>query len=175
VLFLNILLRFLQYIAKKTIVIAIIICLVVLAAFIAYDCANIYIVLNEGMVNRASAILDDQETIVLNKFFTQGYLSVDPLLNNNSYEQFIIQDYNLQVRVKSLWAWPWDNHAKAVIEESIPDIKAKPKDDEEGPKTPPPWQNGEKVVLLKKDAGQWKIDRIIFKKPLVEPNLGSRV
>lgn len=65
----NILLRFVQYLAKKVIILAIILCLAVLAAFIAYDCANIYIVITEGMALRATAILEGQENIVLHKFF----------------------------------------------------------------------------------------------------------
>lgn len=165
-MFLNIVLRFIQYLAKKFIVAAIIIWLAVLATFIAYDCANIYIVVTEGMAQRAAVVLGSEENIALNKFFTQTYLSADPLLNNNEYEGFIIQDYSLKLRVKWLWAWPWNNSAKVVIEESIPKIVARPRDNEQDVKTPPQWQNGEKIVLLEKSAGQWKINRIIFKKPL---------
>jgi len=148
------------------IVIAILIWLAVLAAFIAYDCANIYIVVTEGMAQRAAVALGREENIVLNKFFTRTYLSADPLLNNNEYERFIVQDYNFRLRVKWLWAWPWNDTAKIVIEESISRIVAKPRDKEQEIKTPPPWQNGEKIVLLQKSGGQWKINRIIFKKPL---------
>jgi len=160
---LNTLLRFVQYLAKRVIILAIIISLAVLAAFIAYDCANIYIVITEGMTLRATAILEGQENIVLNKFFTQSYLNADPLMNNNVYEDFIIQDYNIKMRVKWLWAWPWEDKVKVVIEESIPKIVGKPKDDEQAAKTPPAWQNGEKIVLLEKIDSYWKIAGVIFK------------
>jgi len=163
---LNILLRFVQYLAKKVIVLAIIVCLAVLATLIAYDCANIYIVVTEGMTLRATSILEGQENVVLQKFFTQAYLKADPLMNNNVYNDFIIQDYNIKMRVKWLWAWPWEERVKAVIEESIPKIVGKPRDDEQPVKTPPSWQNGEKIVLLEKQDGHWKIAGIIFKSSL---------
>lgn len=165
-MFLNITLKFIQYLAKKFIAIAILIWLAVLVTFTAYDCANIYIVVTEGMTQRATAVLDGQENIALNKFFTSSYLNSDPLLNNNQYEDFIIQDYNLKLRIKWLWAWPWSDSARVVIEEEIPRIVAKPRSQDQEIKTPPPWQNGEKIILLQRRAGLWKIDGIIFKKPL---------
>ncbi|MBM7582245.1 hypothetical protein JOD02_001102 [Caldicoprobacter guelmensis] len=118
------------------------------------------------MTQRAAAILEEQKNVSLNKFFTSSYLSSDPLLNNNQYENFIIQDYNLRLRIKWLWAWPWNDSARVVVEEEIPKIVAKPKSDDQEVKIPPPWQNGEKVILLQKRAGLWKIDGIIFKAPL---------
>ncbi len=164
--FLNIMLKFMQYLAKKLIAIAILIWLAILVTFTAYDWANIYIVVTEGMTQRATAVLDGQENIVLNKFFTSSYLNSDPLLNNNQYEDFIIQDYNLKLRIKWLWVWPWSDSARVVIEEEIPKIVAKPRSENQEIKTPPSWQNGEKIILLQKRAGLWKIDGIIFKKPL---------
>ena len=163
---LNILLRFVQYLAKKVIILAIILCLAVLAAFIAYDCANIYIVITEGMALRATAILEGKVNIVLNKFFTQANFKADPLIKSNVYDDYIIQDYNIKMRVKWLWAWPWEEQVKAVIEESIPRIVGKPKNDEQEVKTPPSWQNGEKIVLLEKKDGYWKIAGIIYKSSL---------
>lgn len=162
----SVMLKFMQYIVKKFIIIAILIWLIVLVSFTAYDCANIYIVVTEGMTQRAVAILEGQENVSLNKFFTSSYLSSDPLLNNNQYENFIIQDYNLRLRIKWLWAWPWNDSARVVVEEEIPKIVAKPRSEDQEVKTPPPWQNGEKVILLQKRAGLWKIDGIIFKTPL---------
>lgn len=162
----NIMLKFMQYLAKKLIAIAILIWLAVLVTFTAYDCANIYIVVTEGMAQRASAVLDGRENVVLNKFFTSSYLNSDPLLNNNQYEDFIIQDYNYKLHIKWLWAWPWSDSARVVIEEEIPKIVAKPRSEDQEIKTPPSWQNGEKIILLQKRAGLWKIDGVIFKKPL---------
>jgi hypothetical protein len=93
-------------------------------------------------------------------------LNADPLIKSNVYDDYIIQDYNIKMRVKWLWAWPWEEQVKAVIEESIPRIVGKPKNDEQEVKTPPSWQNGEKIVLLEKKDGYWKIAGIIYKSSL---------
>lgn len=166
--------KLLLYFVKKLTALVIIVTLVVLAAFIAYDCANIFIILNEGMVHRASVILQKEEPADLQKFFTSSYLSADPALSSNVYEGYAIQDYDLQIKIKWLWAWPWNDYARATIEEVIPRIEVASSQEDGEVATPHPWNNGEKLVMLKKNKGRWKIDRIIFKSPIILEKVDER-
>ncbi|MFO7296050.1 MAG: hypothetical protein FWJ59_04605 [Caldicoprobacter sp.] len=167
-MFLNIMLRFIQYIAKRVVALLILILLAILVTFTAYDCANIYIVVTEGLTQRVDAIMNNHENVSLKKFFSSTFLNSDPLLNNNVYADFIIQDYKLQLSIKKLWVWPWEDSTRVVVEEVVSDITATPIEKDQEVKTPPPWQNGEKIILLERKAGLWKINGIIFKKPIAE-------
>lgn len=162
----DIVLKFVQYLTKRVVVVLILMLLTVVVTFTAYDCANVYIVVTEGLTQRVNAVMNNYENISLNKFFSSSFLNSDPLLNNNEYKNFIVQNYKFQLRVKKLWVWPWENSTRVVVEEIVSDIKALPIEDDQSLKTPPRWQNGEKVILLEKKAGLWKIEKIIFKKSL---------
>ena len=64
-----------------------------------------------------------------------------------------------------LWVWPWENKTKVKVEEIINGIEGSVKDEESGDIPIPPWDNGEKIVILEKD-GRWKIDNVLLTKPI---------
>lgn len=166
-------LRILVYLTKKITIFVVVGLFLMLVTFTAYDCANVYMVLNEGLGERASVILNNEEADPLNNFFTQGFIRFDTILENNPYEGYIIQDYDHHVKIKWLWVWPWRTSTRVTIAETTPTIigrriESSEQNGEEGlKKTPPSWENGEKQVFMKKINGQWKIDRIVMKKPIV--------
>jgi len=189
-------LRLLSYMVRKLSALVAIALLVVLGTFIAYDMANIYVVVNDGMSQRASIILDEKDPSELNKYFTLKYLNSDSLFYSEKYKDYIIQDFDYKLVVKRLWVWPWQSRTRMLVEEYIPEDSWKfsitdelretlmaeqfPEGDDEQeadggeseqekPKLkidPPVWQNGEKILELRKVDGQWKIDRIVFVKPV---------
>lgn len=71
----------------------------------------------------------------------------------------------MRVKVKQIWVWPWNDEAKVTIEEVIKDIKAVPKDDGEENLSIPEWENGEKLIIMKKN-GRWRIDEVMLKKSI---------
>lgn len=161
-------LKLVQYLIKRVMALVVLVLLAVLVTFTAYDCANIYIVVTEGLTQRVDAVMNNHENVSLNKFFSTAFLNSDPVLNNNAYSDFIIQDYRLQLSVKKLWVWPWENSTRVVVEEVVSNIAATPIEKDQSEKTPPSWQNGEKIILLERKSGLWKISGIIFKKPMEE-------
>jgi hypothetical protein len=160
--------RILLYIAKRFTGIIVFILVVLLVISISYDCSNIFITLNEGLNARADVVFGNKEITSLNKFFTPSFLSSDPMLVTNPYEEYVINDYDYRLKVVKWWAWPWSNTGKATIQEIVPKIRGelRDRDDDEEPTNPPKWQNGEKVIILKKSYGNWRIDNIVFKKSL---------
>ena len=67
------LLRLLSYILTRLTLLAIIVILIILAIFIGYDWANINVIVNEGLAERADVILTNQEPADLSKFYTQNF------------------------------------------------------------------------------------------------------
>ena len=157
--------RFMLYSIRQLTAIVVIIVLIMFAAFMGYDYANIYISVNEGISQKAEVILKEGDYTTLSKFYTQEYLERDSLLSNNPYRSFIVTNYDIRVKVKKISVWPWNNVAKETIEEVVKGINAAPKDSEEESLTIPQWENGEKLVIMKKN-GRWRIDDIIITRPI---------
>jgi len=177
--------KLLTYITRRLITVFLIIIILLMSTFIAYDCANIYVILEEGMSMRAESVLTDNEVSSLEHFFTQHFLSTDELLQNNKYGEYIITDYDYKIKIKKVWAWPWSTRANATIQEIVSDISGDMRITEDeldeldaedeldenenannGESSVPEWENGEKLVRLKKVNGRWLIDEVILERPL---------
>ncbi|HZJ82691.1 MAG TPA: hypothetical protein VFD57_02665 [Clostridia bacterium] len=161
----NTFLRLLSYIVTRLTAVAIIVILIILAIFIGYDFANINVVVDDGLAKRTEAILNKEENLDLNKFYTQEYLDRDILLSKNPYEDFIIGDYDQRIKLKKLWVWPWETNTKVYVEEIVTHIEGSNKDEEQQNTEIPSWESGEKIILMEKD-GRWRISNIILTKPI---------
>ncbi|HOB19744.1 MAG TPA: hypothetical protein PKO35_03440, partial [Candidatus Atribacteria bacterium] len=53
--------RLLFYIVKKLTVLVLLIMVIMIAFFIAYDMANVYVFLDDGMTQRANVILNNED------------------------------------------------------------------------------------------------------------------
>lgn len=166
----NTLLRLLSYILTRLTALAVIAILIILAIFIGFDWANINVIVNEALTERAEVILTKQETTELNKYFTQEYLDRDPLLLRNPYENYDITSYDHRIKIKKLWVWPWQDKTKVVVEEIISRIEGSSNNDEESEDTViPVWESGEKIIVMEKE-GRWRIENIILSKA-IEPEI----
>ena len=163
----NTLLRFLSYILTRLTALAVIVILIILAIFIGYDWANINVIVNEGLAQRAEVILTNQEISELGKFYTQEFLDRDSSLSRHPYENFTINDYDHRVKLKKLWVWPWENKTRVTVEEIVTHIDGSNKDEDSKGEPIPPWESGEKIIVMEKD-GRWKMGNVILTKP-IEP------
>lgn len=157
--------RFVLYFIRKLTAIVVIIVLIMFAAFMGYDYANIYVSVNEGIARRAEVVLKEGDYTSLSKFYTQGYLEKDSLLSNNPFKSFVVVNYDMRIKVKKISVWPWNDVAKVTIEEVVKDINAVPKDSEEEDLTIPQWENAEKLITMKKN-GRWRIDDMVITNPI---------
>lgn len=166
----NTLLRLLSYILTRLTALAVIAILIILAIFIGFDWANINVIVNEALTERAEVILTKQETTELNKYFAQEYLDRDPLLLRNPYENYDITSYDHRIKIKKLWVWPWQDKTKVVVEEIVTRIEGSSNNDEESEETViPAWESGEKIIVMGKN-GRWRIENIILSKA-IEPEI----
>ena len=159
------LLRFLSYIAKKAAVLILIIGLCATAFISAMNLSNMFILVNDGMEMRANYVLGKNDGAELYKFFSSDFLYRDELINSGSYTPYKISGSSYTLSINSMWAWPWQTTATAVVEEKVilegymkveyqtPEQLASPD------KIPAPaWENKKyELTIRKQNDGSWII------------------
>jgi hypothetical protein len=83
--------------------------------------ANIYVVVNDGLSQRAQTVISRQDPSDLNRFFTLKYLNSDSLFYSDQYRDYLIQDFDYEMKIKKLWVWPWQSRTSVIVEEYIPE------------------------------------------------------
>lgn len=158
--FLKIFSKFMIFLVKNLTILIIVVGIVTLAGFTAYNCANVYVTANEGFIKRADVILNYKDPNILSKLFTQSYLIKEPLLKSNPYEEFDINNHDLRFKVTKFWVWPWDDETIITVEEKMFNLTGSPASDDQENIIIPKWINGIKLVTMKKTNKNWKIDNI---------------
>ena len=165
--------RLIWFIAGKLILICVLLGTLVCGFFMAMNVANINIVLEDGMEKRVDVMLTRQEAEELNKYFSGDFLRQDSALedaiNGNSlYAGYNITDYEYNLTIERLWAWPWDSYATGTVVERVTGISGKAVTTGRSADSIPHWQGGRYDVTLAKYNGQWKIAGMQLKTLLLE-------
>ncbi|MBP3372189.1 MAG: hypothetical protein J6L88_06630, partial [Clostridia bacterium] len=94
-------LRLLFFWIKVLSVVLIIVAVAGCSFFVAMDITNLMILVKDGMTMRANVTFapEDYDADELTKFFTAEYLAVDDLLNDTTYNQYEIDDYDYDTSV----------------------------------------------------------------------------
>jgi len=156
--------RFIWFIAKNLLWICALLGMLVCGFYMALNISNIYVILNDGLEKRVDVILTRQEAEELNKYFHADFLIVDPALagaldGSSAYVDYNISDFEYELTIEKLWAWPWDTYANCTVVERVPEIKGSvisSRKSEVSSKIPD-WQGGRYDITLVKVNGQWKI------------------
>ena len=167
--------RFIWFVAKRLLVLSILLSMLVCAFFMATNIANIYVVLDDGLEKRVDVILTRQQAEELNKYFHADFLMADAALSgaldgSSAYTDYNITDFEYSLTVESLWAWPWDTYANCTVVERVPSITGSVISSRRGDVSSkvPSWQGGRYNITLVKVNGQWKIIGMQQKTVLVE-------
>lgn len=168
--------RLTWFIAGRMILICVLLGMLVCGFFMALNGSNIYVVLNDGMEKRCSVILTRQQAEELNKYFHADFLIADEALEGalngmSAYSDYAITDFDYQLTIEKLWAWPWDTYANCTVVERVPSITGSVISSRrnEVSERIPQWQGGRYDVTLVKVGGVWKIIGMQQKTILVEP------
>ena len=170
----RILKRFLGFIASRIFFLTLISALLIMAFYLAMNTANIWVLIDDGLDARAGVVLMREDASALDKYFRSEFLSKDPVLqvglsDTSPYVDYEIRGYDHRVRMVSVWAWPWDNVARAEIVESIPAIDGTIRSSRreaalaaggEARLSPPKWTTSRYRATLVRSAGQWKISNL---------------
>ncbi len=154
--------RSLGFLAKKAVAVVLVISLMVVGYIIARDYANVYIITTDGMMMRAGVILGTEDSSQLFKFFSGTFVTSDDEFNNSRYNDYLIRDFEYNLKIKSLWCNPWNGTADVEVIESIPDIdgeKPTQNEDEKAVK-PPDWQRRRFKLTFINTEGKWLINSI---------------
>ena len=119
-----------------------------IAFYFSMNAANIYVIIKDGMAQRALTVMMDTDGEELHKYFSQAYLPLDKRLatmreGTNPYEPYQITGIDHRLRMEWMWTWPWEDTARATITEQVPGIdgriKASYKENAAGAVSPPRW------------------------------------
>ena len=114
-------LKLASFFLRKLTIMVVVLLLIVLATFFAYDVANIYVMAKDGLSQRAETIINEEDTDSLNRFFTKKFLNSDPLLRSHPYQGYQISDYGYELKIRRIWVWPWQSRTNVLVKESIPE------------------------------------------------------
>ena len=156
--------RLVWFIATRLMLICILGGMLVCGFYMCLDTANIYVILNDGLQKRAEVILTQQDAESLNFYFHADFLSTDPALEGafdgtSVYDDYTITDFEYDLTIEKLWAWPWDKYATCTVVERVPEIKGSVISSRRAEASPtvPGWQGGRYDLTLVKNNGEWKI------------------
>lgn len=156
--------RLVWFIATRLIWICILGGILVCGFYMCLNTANIYVVLNDGLEKRVEVILTQEDAEDLNYFFHADFLSNDRALEGafdgtSVYDDYTITDFEYELKIEKLWAWPWDNYATCTVVERVPSITGSviSSRKSEVSATIPSWQGGRYDITLVRNNGTWKI------------------
>ncbi len=165
--------RLIFYIASRLFIVCLVLGLMTTAFYYAMNASNIYILLKDGMAKRAQVIMMGGERSSLQNYFSNTYLEHDAALKDaeeglSVYQNFYqIKGIDHRLNMTYMWCWPWEDTARAVIEEKIPLIDGKmivsKKEEAKSynlTSDVPKWSSAKYSVVLTKENGHFKIKNL---------------
>ena len=156
--------RLVWFIVTRLLLVCILCGMLVCGFYMCLNTANIYVILNDGLERRAQVILTREEAETLNFYFHADFLSTDPALEGafdgtSMYDNYTITDFEYDLKIEKLWAWPWDSVATCTVVERVPSISGTVIASRRSGNLPesPSWQGGRYAITLIKEDGEWKI------------------
>ena len=154
--------RSVWFVAKIVIAAVLVVALMIVGYIMARDFANVYIITTDGMKLRAGVIMGTEDSSDLYKFFSGTFVTNDSELSGTKYDEYLIRDFEYNLKVKSLWCKPWEKTAEVTVIESIPEIDGEKPAVTEGeePVPPPEWPRRLfKLTFINQDD-RWLINDI---------------
>lgn len=155
------------FVASRLIIITCVLGLMTIAFYFSMNAANIYVILKDGMAQRALTVMTGSGTEELTKYFSAAYLPLDKRLetlrnDTNPYEPYQITGIDHRLRMEWMWTWPWEDTARATITEQVPAIDGRILSEyraltPEENWSPPRWPSARYDVILTRENGQWLI------------------
>ncbi len=159
--------RLVWFFAKRLLLLTAILGLMTVAFYFSMNAANIFVILKDGMAQRALTVMMNTEGAELDKYFSAAYLPLDKRLalvreGANPYEPYQITGIDHRLRMEWMWTWPWEDTARATITEQVPGIDGRIKASyrervAQENWTPPRWPSARYDVILVRENGQWFI------------------
>ena len=163
--------RLIWFAANRLLALAVVLTMMTIAFYFSMNAANIYVILKDGMAERAQTVMIEETPGRLEKYFAKSYIDRDNVLTStrtgtNPYARYSITGFDHRLSMEWMWCWPWDTTARAEFTETIPRIDGRVKSSSadaaralysDGFEYPPKWQGGRYAATLVKENGQWHV------------------
>ncbi|MDD5018244.1 MAG: hypothetical protein PHO15_09120 [Eubacteriales bacterium] len=168
---LHVVLKFVWYIISRLLVWALAIGLVVLTFFMAMDYMNVRILVQDSMKLRAEVIIEGDDPTTLSQVFSKGFLEEDDMLDSDTYQQYIISDFDYNIDVGFALIFPWQNTVTLKVTEEILSIDGEiyANTDSHLSETPPVWDNAIYDMTLVRYEDNWRIVSMELTEQLPDP------
>lgn len=167
--------RFIWFVLSRLFLISSLIAIFSMCFYYAMNAADIFIVLKDGMAERAQVIMYSDKVDSLNKYFLPAYIERDESLQlklqgQSPYSWYKIRGIDHRLEVKWLWTWPWENNASVDFVERIPHIdgtilsryrQVVLSQSDASALNPPRWPSGKYRATLVHENGRWLIKSIV--------------
>lgn len=164
--------RFIWYVATRLLALAVVLALMTIAFYFSMNAANIYVILKDGMAERAHAVMIEERPGQLENYFARSYIERDNVLTSikngtNPYARYSITGFDHRLAMEWMWSWPWDDTARATITERIPAIDGRiissyKQVTPEAQWGVPRWESARYNVVLSRENGQWHIKNMTY-------------
>jgi hypothetical protein len=159
--------RLVWFIATRLIVLTCVLGLMTIAFYFSMNAANIFVILKDGMAQRALSVMTNNGQEELEKYFSAAYLPLDKRLatmrdGTNPYTPYQVTGIDHRLRMEWMWSWPWEDTARATVTEQVVGIDGRILAEYRGvtPEenwSPPRWPSARYDVILLRENGQWHI------------------
>ncbi len=154
------------FILSRVAIVLIVLALVVLAYYTAMNTMTVDMITKDAFARRAQAVLTpaSDDTVALDKLFTQQALMSDNVLNSGMYEGYNVISYYERADIDNHIVWAWSGETIIKVTDVVRDITVEqPDPDENGTVskvTALEWPTGVYEVKLVKDktTDAWKVD-----------------
>ena len=164
--------RLIWFAANRLLALAVVLTMMTIAFYFSMNAANIYVILKDGMAERAQTVMIEETPGRLEKYFAKSYIDRDNVLTStrtgtNPYARYSITGFDHRLSMEWMWCWPWDDTARATITERIHAIdgritaagKAITPEEQWGV---PKWESARYNVVLSRENGQWHIKNMSY-------------
>lgn len=161
--------RFIVFLLISIFSVALTVVLAVGGFMTASEVTSVTLVVGEGLSKRTESALSNRDFPDVNNYFTREFILDDDIDElKKVYSRFRISGYNYKYNVEDTFLWPWELETEVIFTERVSNIdgylpeSAMTEEEKalDSTITPPQWENAQWRVLLRKEAGSWKIDKL---------------
>lgn len=132
--------------------------------------SNLFILVTEGLEQRAECILTDGAVLELTEYFTEDFVRNDAELYAGLYDDFTVASFDYRVNVEKVSVLPWHHRANMQVLTQLAAVNAAPNDKDSGAVLPE-WATARYVVSFAREGSRWYITgmTLLEKDPYIEP------
>ena len=112
--------RLIVFILKAIVALSLIALLCAAGFSMSMNYSSLYVMLNDGMRERANVILYNNDTSSMSKYYTSYFMENDSYIAlRDKYSSYTVNSFGYELRCGSLLTWPWATTAVITVDEAV--------------------------------------------------------